>query len=197
MSSFERYAVDRILKQATAVGVEIPAEMANLTNTLGYTSYPGRVWATKHPDDDAHCCWGAILKGHEGCTCWLPEYEVDQQEPQPITSPEDLQARPRMCGDCAFKPGSPERANEFTAEALMELPAKADPFWCHDGMRRPVRWRHPDGRVVPGSPDDWHPAFVGRIPYRADGRPALLCAGWASLAAKARKEGRSESDETE
>lgn len=51
-------------------------------------------------------------------------------------------------------------------------------------MRRPVRWEHPDGRTIDGSPDDWQPAIINGLPYRADGRPGLLCAGWAARAAR-------------
>jgi len=185
MSSFERLAVQRLVDKAAAVGVDIPAELGGLLGRLECSSYPARMWAQQHPDEDRPpCCWGAV-NGAEYCTCWRAVYDVEQAPPRPLTGPQDITPRPSMCADCAFKPGSPERSEHFTEEALLELPHSGDPFWCHDGMRRPTHWEHPDGRVVPGSPDDWQPVGINGIPYRADGRPALLCAGWAALAAKA------------
>lgn len=87
-----------------------------------------------------------------------------------------------MCGDCAFRKDSPERREAFLEEALMELPTTGQPFYCHEDMRRPVRWEHPDGRTVEGSTADWQPPIIGGLPYRLDGRPGLLCAGWAARA---------------
>lgn len=189
MSTFERFAVERLLKQATNLGVPIPAELTRFVGQLDCSSYPARVWAEQHPDhEDLGCCWGTTIGGPEKCTCWTAEYDVEQAQPVMPASPAEIVPRDRMCGDCAFKPGSQERADAYTREALLELPAQGDPFWCHDGMRRPARWVHPDGRVVPGSPDDWQPPNVNGIPFRADGRVGLLCAGWAALAAKATAE---------
>lgn len=64
-------------------------------------------------------------------------------------------------------------------------PGRGEPFWCHDGIRRPVAWRHPNlpGVVIPGSPSDYQPPMIGGVPFRADGRPAALCAGWVARAA--------------
>ena len=119
-----------------------------------------------------------MLGGLEGCTCWVPVYDVAQVDP----APGDLEPRAAMCGDCAFRPGSPERADEWTREALYDLAEPGRPaFFCHDGMRRPVAWRHPAGPEVPGHPDDWQPPIRAGVPYRADGRPGLLCAGWTAV----------------
>jgi hypothetical protein len=119
-----------------------------------------------------------------GCYCWRPVFDVEQADPIPPASPDDIGVQARMCGDCAFRKGSPERAYEFEEEALFSLADEGTPFYCHDGMRRPVRWEHPDGRSIPGDPADWQPPMVCGLPYRTDGRPGLLCAGWAARAAR-------------
>nr|MDT0660822.1 hypothetical protein [Micromonospora sp. DSM 115978] len=62
----------------------------------------------------------------------------------------------------------------------VDLAVPTTPFWCHQGMRRPFRWEHPDGRTVDGSPDDYQPPTLAGVPFRADGSPGLLCAGWAA-----------------
>jgi hypothetical protein len=115
----------------------------------------------------------------------VPVFDVEQQRPRPPAGPEELAVQRALCGDCAFRKGSPERADEWTESALFDLAASSVPFWCHQGMRRPVRWEHPDGRTVAGSTDDWQPPMVAGIPYQADGTPGLLCAGWAARAARA------------
>ncbi len=188
MSSFERYAVARLIEQARGAGVAVPDTILCMIDRKG--PYPAREWARLHPDDEtAGCCYGSAMDGQDACTCWVAVYDVEQTEPRKPTGLGDIAPRPSMCADCAFRPGSPERGDTFTREALLELPLRGDPFWCHEGMRRPARWEHPDGRVMAGSPDDWHPARIGSvpIPYRADGSPALLCAGWAALAAHAKE----------
>ncbi|MEU4754889.1 hypothetical protein AB0F93_28345, partial [Micromonospora tulbaghiae] len=121
-----------------------------------------------------------------------PVFDVDQADPQLVTSPADITVRARMCGDCAYRPGSPERSEEFMAEELLALPEEGKAFYCHDGMRRPARWEHPDGRVVDGSTDDWQPPMVAGVPYRVAGRPGLLCAGWAAHGRRAARRGHLE-----
>jgi hypothetical protein len=116
------------------------------------------------------CCLAAAEDGAAFCTCWRPEYDMEQQKPQADVEPE---TRTQMCGDCAYRPDSPERRDD--PYALLDLPN----FWCHRGIRRPARWRHPDGRVRPGDPADYEPPIVNGIPYRADGLPAARCGGWA------------------
>lgn len=194
MSGFESYAVERLLGQARAAGVPIPPELEDLAArmptasgapVLGHgPSWPAERYAELHPDppiEATTCCYGSSLSGDPArCTCWEPVYQLEQAEPVPPTSAAELLVRPGLCGDCAFRPGSPERAEEYSREALYALADRGEPFWCHDGMRQPLLWRHPDLGDLPGSPDDWHPPTSGGIPYRADGRPALLCAGWAT-----------------
>jgi hypothetical protein len=192
MGELERTAVRRVVDELAAAGVHLPPELGRAVSTVlcGGGNTGARLWVEQHPDaGETFCCMPALDGRPEDCTCWRPVYDVEQAPPRPMAGPQDLQARPRMCGDCAFKPGSPERTDPLMVETLMELPSTRTPFWCHDGMRRPVRWEHPDGRTVAGDPADWHPAQLGRVPYRADGSPALLCAGWAALAARAVADG--------
>lgn len=178
MSSFERYAIQRLIDQASALGVDVPVEVHAILGGDHVISHGAREWARLHPDEITGCCDGDALYGPERCTCWVAVYDGEQQPPRPPERAEELCVRDGMCGDCAFRKGSPERSDPWSEDALFELARGGQPFWCHDGMRRPVRWEHPDGRVVEGSPHDWQPPGVSGIPYRADGSPGLLCSGW-------------------
>lgn len=136
---------------------------------------------------DGACCYGEIMNGPSGCTCWKPEYDLDQQAPdgqaarwlaagvQPVT-------RRLMCGDCAYRPASPEKSGAEgyagDAEFLEGIAARGERFWCHQGIRRPARWVHPSGAVHAGGLAAYSPPVVDAVPYRADGSPAELCAGW-------------------
>jgi hypothetical protein len=188
VSSFERFAIQRLIDQAHRLGVDIPDDLNTaMTHAMGCHSWAGQHWAELNPDaEQPICCYGAV-NGPDGCYCWTPVFDTEQADPRPPASPEDLTVRTRICGDCAFRKGSPERACSWSEDALFDLAATGEPFWCHDGMRRPVRWEHPDGRTVDGSPHDWQPARVGNVPYRADGSPGLLCAGWMARAGRARE----------
>ena len=130
------------------------------------------------------CCDGSAYRDAAGCLCWEPEFDLVQAEPVPDV----VGGRSQMCGDCAFRPGSPERCGDpgaaGTAEGLAELVATGQPFYCHDGMRRPVRWVHPSGATLEGSPLDYRPPIVDGVPYKADGTPGLLCAGWTARSLK-------------
>jgi hypothetical protein len=126
------------------------------------------------------CCEGSVYRGASGCMCWEPEYDREQADVLALDTV--TTGRTTMCGDCAYRPGSPERSGDPQAGATQEdldtLVAAGDPFWCHDGMRLPVLWRHPSGATVPGSPLDYRPPIVDGRPYKADGTPGDLCAGW-------------------
>lgn len=115
------------------------------------------------------CCYGSI-DHPDGCTCWEPIFDLEQQEPRVTLVPG---TRARRCHDCAYRPDSPERERGDDMEAL-------DNFWCHQGIRRAVAYRHPDGRVrqVPEA-NDYQPPMGERWPFKADGTPADRCAGWA------------------
>lgn len=93
------------------------------------------------------CCNGALLLGPQACTCWAAAYDLDQQPSKP-----GIPAVPvpvRMCGDCAYRPGSPEKLGDEShrggQELLDRLVATGEPFYCHRGIRRKVSHRHPSG----------------------------------------------------
>lgn len=192
-SALERQSLRRVVTELQDAGVKLPPEVQRNVMAVcgGRVSAGARLWALAHPDEDpterVPCCSDAVYDPLE-CTCWTPVYDVEQEQPRPPSGAEDLQVRAGMCVDCAFRPGSPERSNPLMADDLMALPNRKHPFWCHDGIRRPVRWEHPDGRAVTADPDDYDPPVVGRVPFRADGSPALLCAGWAALATRTASE---------
>jgi hypothetical protein len=138
---------------------------------------------------DGECCEGAVLDGPGSCTCWEPVYSAHQQPVdeeaagllaagvQPVT-------RQGMCGDCAYRPDSFEKTGDprFNGDAdmLEGLAASGERFWCHDGLRRIVAWRHPAGTQIPAEPGCYRPTQRAGVPYQADGQPGLLCAGWAA-----------------
>lgn len=154
-----------------------------MTGMFSHVSSPAaEAWAAANPADDRPACCYASIYGHERCTCWRPVFTSPQALPQPPESATDLALRRGMCSDCAFRKGSPERT--YDEDTLLALPARRQAFFCHDGMRRPAYWTHPDGRSWPTESDDWQPPILAGIPYRANGRPALLCAGWLYRAAR-------------
>lgn len=133
---------------------------------------PGRSFET------ADCCEGAREHGTLYCTCWEPVFDVDQAEPE--QGPSAL--RSRCCQDCAFKPDSPEANVDYHPTDRDELMANAraggERFLCHNGMRRILSWRHPDGREVEAVPGDYAPTMVGWHGAKADGSPAEVCGGY-------------------
>lgn len=181
-SELERRAVARLVQQAENLGAAglVPAGMLALSQGHGPRNGGAFVWDRLHPDDDQFygCCWGDINKGPAYCNCWVPEYDLVQADPI-LPGDGEAQTRPGgMCGDCAYRPGSPELNDQ--AEELLELPLRGETFWCHEGIRRAIRWQHPDGRVVDGDPADYQPPMLAGRPHRADGRVGSLCAGWAA-----------------
>lgn len=150
----------------------------------------GRAMAVVAAGSPWRCCAAAREKGPMGCTCWVPEFDVPQADPDLdtvvglILGEVDPPQRPLMCGDCAYRPGSPERAGLEGYEggpAQLDEWARESRFWCHDGMRQPVAWRHPSGiRIEAPLCGDFQPPIVEGVPYRASGEPGLLCAGWAA-----------------
>ena len=136
------------------------------------------------PAGDGSCCMGAAVYGPERCTCWTPEYNHDQEPIQPDSV---AGVMPSMCGDCAFKPRSPERTNSDDVRSstydLDRCVRTGDPFWCHNGLRRVVAYTHqPTGTrwVPPGAESAYDPPIVDRIPYKADGTRGDLCAGYTA-----------------
>jgi hypothetical protein len=186
VSELERRSVQRIIDTAEQLGVPIPPSVGSIV-CHGRVSAGGLGYMRAHPDVDEYdpeltsCCWEAVDGGLTACSCWEPVYSVDQADPQPCDIPRnEIPARVTMCGDCAFRPGSPERSTEWHREELFALADRGEPFFCHDGMRRPLAWRHPTLGEIPGDPDDWQPPIIDGVPYRAPGEPALMCAGWAA-----------------
>jgi hypothetical protein len=135
------------------------------------------------------CCWGTVMRGPSGCTCWELIYDLEQVEPDPkavawLAAGIQPVTRSRPCEDCAYRADSPERQGSEDVsgdQALLDrIVAEGSRFWCHQGIRRPVAWRHPSGAEIPGSPSDYRPPIVDGVPYRADGTAAEVCAGWAA-----------------
>lgn len=131
----------------------------------------------------ADCCIGAITDGPAGCTCWEQEFDLEQAPPDTDLVPT---TRDKMCDDCAYRPTSPERTgDEGYAFGDEELPSGPVPFWCHQGIRKPLRYRHRLGIVVEATGDHYAPPEVtidgAGVPFRADGTPAQRCAGWAAM----------------
>jgi hypothetical protein len=146
-------------------------------------SGPGFEW----PDvgnDEVPCCVGSTLDGPAGCTCWVEVYDLDQADITPDAP--GLRATP--CEDCAYRGGSPERQGADhvagDADALAVIVARNRPFFCHQGMRRPVAYRHPTGVTFtppgPALTAAYRPPQHAGVPYKTDGTPGDLCAGWAA-----------------
>lgn len=191
MNALERRMVNNLLAKHHLTVDQLPPEGRKLYQDITHdTSAGARAWIERHPDEDAWpwqayaCCSSAAIYGPRRCECWEPVYDVDQANPQLPKSPEDLGVQPRMCGDCAYRKGSPERDDDYLAGTLLELAVSQTPFWCHTGMRRPVVYRHRDLGDVPADPADYTPPMVAGVPFQADGTPGLLCAGWSVRAAR-------------
>jgi hypothetical protein len=128
------------------------------------------------------CCMGAAVNGPNACTCWVPVFELEQDPPRVALPPAGV--RPGgMCGDCAYRPNSPERQGDpdhlADADELDRIVWQGQRFFCHDGMNRPTHYVHePTGITHAGHPANYCPPIVDGQPYRADGQPGFTCAGW-------------------
>lgn len=141
------------------------------------------------------CCTGAAVYGPTRCTCWVTEYDLVQQpvEPGLVVGVHD---RAKMCDACAYRPDSPEARGDPRYQG--RAPDGAT-FWCHEGMRKVARWRHPGlGITVEADGDYYQPPMVkhrtqaGRgeaVPFKADGSPGERCAGWAAHQGRDRPRG--------
>lgn len=137
-------------------------------------------------DEDFYgvCCAGAAMYGRDRCTCWEPIYDLEQQPLANSGEPLELiPTRAKCCGDCAYRVGSPER-EAGDGDWLVEL-ATGDGrvFWCHQGMRRVVSFRHPDGRELPAGDGDYRPPIGPAerpVAWKANGSVGDRCAGWAA-----------------
>lgn len=133
------------------------------------------------------CCEDAAEDGPQACTCWDYVYDAERSRDLRRYDVPTPASPPVMCSDCAFRPGSPEKADDphvvASSYQLLRCVSLGQPFWCHDGMPKVIGFRHPSGAYVPFDDDG---AFSPRIvksddaatPFRADGRPAVLCSGW-------------------
>lgn len=146
----------------------------SLRGQLQQPSGPANIPA---PERAAGCCWSAVMSGGEECTCWTA---VLDGAPTRLVQEGPHLIRRRMCADCAYRPGSREREDrggdppDFSREAR---------FYCHTGMPLAVGYQHPalDTAVVPApTTDDYRPFVRDGQAWKADGRPAELCAGWAA-----------------
>jgi hypothetical protein len=124
--------------------------------------------------DAIPCCWASAHDLGQ-CTCWLtvvaphPTQRV-QEGPNAIRS--------GRCGDCAYRRDSPER-RELDGDELPYVDTQR--FYCHDGTPKTIAYVHPSGAVqVPGR-DSYEPILRDGRAWMADGRPALICAGWAQV----------------
>lgn len=120
------------------------------------------------------CCMGSAVRGPRGCTCWTPVFDLDQADPDLDAEPS---TRTTCCDDCAYRNGSPERADGQDDE-LQDIAGDGSRFACHKGMRRVVTWEHPDGREITAEAGDYQPPMSGPVAFKADGSPAEYCAGW-------------------
>lgn len=125
------------------------------------------------------CCLGALEDGPGGCTCWEAVYDLDQAPVDRLSMPG---TRAEMCADCAYRPGSPESQGDDRYVGKPTAPGVV--FWCHTGMRKPLRYRHPAGITVEVTGDFYKPPIRDvdgvAIPYKADGTAGERCAGWAA-----------------
>ncbi|GAA4845689.1 hypothetical protein GCM10023201_41340 [Actinomycetospora corticicola] len=147
--------------------------------------------ATDLPDaGEGACCWGNVIGGPNHCTCWVPVYDLEQGPLDEtlagwLAAGVEPNTAATMCGGCAYRPGSPEKLGDdrhaADADELERVAGSAtDRFFCHAGIRRVVRWRHPSGAEIDGHAASYHPPIRHGAPWRADGQPAELCAGWAA-----------------
>lgn len=143
--------------------------------------------------DGVPCCDGYAYLGYEHCMCWEPVYDDGQADPHIGVEPT---TRRRMCSDCAFRPDSPELRDSDRAVCgyydLLRIALNEDEsFWCHDGLRKVVAMRHPNGLTVPVDQTDgvvaYEPPIIDGIPYQLDGQPGLRCAGLAAQRMRLRK----------
>lgn len=189
--SLQVLATRRLVEQADEMGLsdQVPERIREIVMGRVPTNGGAVMWARLNeglPEADwpVGCCEPNDLFGPEYCLCWEPKYDLEQQPVTPVGSWKDCQPRDGMCGDCAYRPDSPERTDGdgYMEESLLDMARSRNRvFFCHENNRKPVLWKHPDGREVPGDPADYQPPFADGVPYQADGTPSLICAGWWAI----------------
>jgi hypothetical protein len=173
-----------VAEQRGTIGTEMAGALAAAVNAAeesGILPHGGIYGDLVMPDPViGFCCEGSAVKGPQYCTCWTPAFSLEQAEP--VTGGPGT--RGELCQDCAYKPGSPERSGDERyngdAEFLARIAETGEPFFCHQGIRRAVKLVHPSGAEVGVLPGDYRPPIVDGVPYKADGSPGELCAGWAA-----------------
>jgi hypothetical protein len=174
--------------RAAVPHAEILAAAVDAAEESGFLPRGGVYGTLTMPDPvSGACCDGSAVKGPQYCTCWTPRFDLEQQPPvegEPGT-------RTAMCADCAYRPGSPERQGDERyngdPEFLDRIVVTGEMFFCHAGIRQAVKLVHPSGAEVDLlalAPGDYRPPIADGIPYKADGSPGDLCAGWAARRAK-------------
>jgi hypothetical protein len=136
------------------------------------------------PDNPMNwCCAGAAMWGPSRCTCWVPIFSKVQRELDASIEPG---TRSEQCADCAYRQDSAEQ-QDYRADQLRTITHSDEaPFWCHQGMRYEVGYRHPSGMYVEAQRDEvgsiasWAPPLRNGVPFKANGTPADRCAGWAA-----------------
>lgn len=97
-----------------------------------------------------------------------------------------------MCHDCAYRKGSPEQTGQEgysgTQEELDSIVTEGQKFYCHQGVRKILYYRHPTGMTVEAHPADYDWRMIEkegrRFPIKADGSAADICGGWCKRRSK-------------
>lgn len=130
------------------------------------------------------CCTAVAEHGALACTCWEQVHDTDQTTDLAPTLVAEVMPRP--CHDCAYRKDSPERLGVSTHQGgpdfLEQIVVDGERFWCHDGMRQVIALVHrPTGARIEIPRDvAYDPLIADGVPYRANGTPGALCAGWAA-----------------
>lgn len=147
--------------------------------------------------DPANPCWEACALDGQDCAMWEAVYWPEPERDALQVGPENV--APRACGDCAYRPGSPERRENDGDLPLGFDPEK--PFYCHTGMSALVGYTHAElgvSMLVSALPSMQDGFLIGSLDYSvvqdpdrrrgwmADGRPLVVCGGWWAHARKAR-----------
>ena len=132
------------------------------------------------------CCMGYAAGGPGFCTCWEPVVDLKQQ---PFNGDETIPTAEVPCHDCAYRKGSPERAGadgySGDEDTLFHIAATGKAvFFCHQGVPRTLKWRHPSGMEIEAHPASYQYSFAivngERLPLKADGSIASLCGGYCA-----------------
>ena len=117
-----------------------------------------------HEGDEAHRCGGCgsrdMLASSDGKYAVCLDCQR-LQEPETRDWPETV-----MCDNCAFRKGSPERADLYRWAEVIETVDRGQKFYCHKGL--PVTLSADEKTATFSSPD----MEAGRM---------TVCAGWLAM----------------